>query len=76
MLWNFVCACPKCNKSKNNKLAPDAYLTKPEIRNGQIPFSSLSIDYHKEYLEKMYEKALFNGFGVWTLKTVQEYLGS
>ena len=68
VLWNFVCACPKCNESKNNRLAPDPYLHKLEERNEITSFSSLLHGYKRENLDNRYQKALFNGISIWIPK--------
>ena len=68
VLWNFVCACPKCNESKNNRLAPDPYLHKLEERNEITSFIPLLHGYKRENLDNRYKKALFNGISIWIPK--------
>lgn len=74
VLWNFVCSCPKCNESKNNRLAPDPFLHKLEERNEEASFAPLLSGYKKENLENRYQKALFNGISIWNPKRILDYL--
>ena len=65
-LWNFVLACPKCNESKNDKLAPRAQLDLPVCRNEQMIIErqniSLMRNYQAQRLIKIYSWASDNGY--------------
>ena len=64
-LWNFVLACPDCNRRKNNRLASPEYLQKIIIRNrdnvGDCILNSTS-EYNEEKLNSIYRWAMFNGY--------------
>lgn len=65
-LWNFVLACPKCNESKKDKLAPKAQLDLLVQRNAQIVIEHPNIkqmrNYQAQRLIKIYSWALDNGY--------------
>lgn len=65
LLWNFVLACPKCNTSKNDKLATDLYLTHLVDRNEQlktiITLETQFENYSSNKLENLYNYAKNNG---------------
>ena len=65
-LWNFVLACPKCNESKNDKLAPKAQLDLLVRRNEKIiverPNISLMRNYQAKRLIDIYSWASDNGY--------------
>ena len=69
-LWNFVLACPKCNESKNDKLAPKKQLDLLIQRNEQILIEGsnerLMKNYQAQRLINIYSWANDNGFkDVW-----------
>ena len=65
-LWNFVLACPKCNISKNDKLASKPQLDLLIKRNEHIlverPDLSLMRNYQAQRLVKIYAWAAENGY--------------
>ena len=70
-LWNFVLSCPRCNESKNDKLAPRMQLDLLVKRNEQIlverPDISLMRNYQAQRLVKIYAWAADNGYrDIWT----------
>ena len=69
-LWNFVLSCPKCNESKNDKLAPRTQLDMLVKRNEQIIIERPDIQQMRNYqakrLIKIYSWASDNGYGdIW-----------
>lgn len=72
-LWNFVLACPTCNTSKNDKLAPETDLKALIGRNRKLLIERPSVinmhNYQEERLIKMYSWARDNGYrDIWTPK--------
>lgn len=70
-LWNFVLACPKCNVSKNDKLASETDLSLLIDRNKSILIQRHNMAAMKNYQEsrlvKIYAWARSNGYkDIWT----------
>lgn len=70
-LWNFVLACPRCNESKNDKLAPRTQLDLLVSRNEKIiierPNLASMQNYQAQRLIKIYSWAADNGYkDIWT----------
>lgn len=65
-LWNFVLACPQCNESKKDKLAPRTELDLLVRRNEQILIESHNVEqmrnYRAERLINIYSWASDNGY--------------
>lgn len=65
-LWNFVLACPKCNESKKDKLAPRAQLDLLVQRNNKIIMEQtnkpLMRNYQAKRLVEIYSWASANGY--------------
>lgn len=64
--WNFVLACPKCNESKKDKLAPRAQLDLLVQRNNKIIIektnATLMRNYQAKRLVEIYSWASANGY--------------
>lgn len=71
-LWNFVLACPSCNRTKKDKLPTEHYLHEIQHRNELILASSRRIDmenYKSDSLPKIYHWAFVNDFNrIWSPK--------
>lgn len=70
-LWNFVLACPKCNTSKNDKLAPEVDLNVLLERNEQLLIEKPGMvdmkNYQAQRLSHIYIWAKENGYSdIWT----------
>ena len=66
-LWNFVLACPECNRKKRDKLAEKKYLNDLVVRNSKIETDYGMNNYQKERLYRIYDWALLNGYNkIWT----------
>lgn len=68
-LWNFVLSCPKCNTSKNDRLASQHYLETLIERNSRISIPMCSIEmknYSEAKLASIYHWAIDNGYNrIW-----------
>lgn len=62
VLWNFVLACPTCNKSKNNRMAKVDYLYALVARNEELGVTDQMETYKETKLIHLYEYAGQNGF--------------
>ena len=62
LLWNFVLACPKCNSSKNNRIAHSDYLNTLLGRNNNWLNQGLIEFYNERKLKEMYGFAIQNGY--------------
>jgi len=68
-LWNFVLACPDCNKKKRDKLADKQYLINLVMRNTTINHETYRemAYYQEKRLINIYDWAYKNGFNeIWT----------
>ncbi len=63
-LWNMVLACPKCNRSKSDKLAEKKYLDMLVIRNRHIIIERNDdiVNYKESKLRSLYYWAQVNGY--------------
>lgn len=67
-LWNFVLACPDCNRKKNNKIAPEKYLLLIIERNKKLSLiqNKIIIDdfkfYNDNLIRDMWHYAQISGF--------------
>ncbi len=67
-IWNFVLACPECNRKKSDKLATQKYLDNLIVRNSNIKIESFKgmENYRQERLLKIYAYAFKNGYNdIW-----------
>lgn len=70
-IWNFVLACPECNRRKSDKLADKKYLDNLIIRNSNIQIDTYKgmENYRRDRLIKIYSWALKNGYNeIWVPK--------
>lgn len=65
VLWNFVLSCPRCNSSKNNRIAETKFLIKLVDRNKEIQNLEYMTNYTEQKLQYVYEYAIQNGFDTW-----------
>lgn len=71
-IWNFVLACPSCNKKKNNRVPEWKYVTWLEKQNKKIQLLDneiVKIDfktYSDELLERMWKYAKMSGVKEYT----------
>lgn len=73
-LWNLVPACPKCNKSKRDKLPKERYLDLLIGRNNRLLECHCSDDlanYRHRVLRYVYEFAKINGYDIWEPKGIR-----
>ena len=74
-LWNLVLVCPTCNRSKNDKLPIDYYLTRLENRNQNLIIETHRLglqNYQSGTLHYIYDWAQVNGYDrVWQPKNVK-----
>ena len=67
-MWNFVLACPDCNKQKNNRIAPEKYLSQIIKRNHALSTIQNEIVkrdfefYSDDLLRDMWHYAKISGF--------------
>lgn len=64
-LWNLVLSCPKCNRSKNDKLPDKAFLSDIILRNQNMVIEYKRPEmknYQHQLLEYVYEWARVNGY--------------
>lgn len=66
LLWNFVLACPTCNRQKSDKLASPVYLEQLIVRNDQFQriatFEGAFENYEASKVKKLYYYAQNSGF--------------
>ena len=77
-IWNFVLACPECNRKKSDKLADKKYLDNLIIRNSNIQIDSYKgmENYRRDRLIKIYSWALKNGYNeIWVPKEREKLFG-
>lgn len=64
-IWNFVLACPECNRSKSDKLPDLIYLDALIERNDNLLLDYIernNIHYNNDTLRHIYEWAKLNGY--------------
>lgn len=70
-LWNLVLACPKCNRSKSDKLPDDKFLDLLIARNKKLQIHSELENYQQDRLRDVYNIAKLNGYdNIWKPKLV------
>ncbi|WP_159172959.1 HNH endonuclease [Exiguobacterium oxidotolerans] len=60
VLWNFVLSCPRCNSSKNNRIAETKFLIKLVDRNKEIQNLEYMTNYTEKKLQYVYELSKLN----------------
>ncbi len=77
-IWNFVLACPECNRRKSDKLADKKYLDNLIIRNSNMQIDTYNgmKNYRRDRLIKIYSWALKNGYNeIWVPKEREKLFG-
>ncbi|SEI52753.1 HNH endonuclease [Lachnospiraceae bacterium A10] len=77
-IWNFVLACPECNRRKSDKLADPKYLDNLIVRNTNLETESYKgmENYRRDRLLKIYSWARKNGYNeIWMPKKKEEKNG-